>query len=82
MKVLVHRLLLIGFAFFPLIVAAVAQDIAPPIPQKLVVHSNVLNEDRVIWVRAPHGYETGRQRFPVLYITDAPGPIKDRRSGA
>jgi hypothetical protein len=28
-----------------LAVAVAAQDMAPPIPQKLVVHSNVLNED-------------------------------------
>ena len=35
---------------------AATQHIAPPAPQQLMVHSNVLNEDRVVWVRTPHGY--------------------------
>jgi hypothetical protein len=30
-------------------IASLAQIVAPPVPQRLVVHSNVLNEDRVIW---------------------------------
>jgi predicted alpha/beta superfamily hydrolase len=77
MKLLARRLLLATFAFFIFNIAAAAQDIAPPIPQKLVVHSNILNEDRVIWVRTPKGYDHGEDRFPVLYITDAPGPVNE-----
>jgi predicted alpha/beta superfamily hydrolase len=61
----------------PLIVAAAAQDIAPPIPQKVVLHSNVLNEDRTIWVRTPHDYDLGKNPFPVLYLTDGPGHINE-----
>jgi hypothetical protein len=57
--------------------AASAQDIAPPIPQKLVVHSNLLNEDRTIWVRTPHGYESGKDPLPVLYLTDGDGHINE-----
>jgi hypothetical protein len=34
-------------------IAALAQDIAPPAPQRLTVHSKILNEDRVVWVRMP-----------------------------
>jgi len=60
-----------------LIVPAVAQDIAPPIPEKLVVHSNILNEDRVIWMRTPHGYESGKDRLPVVYLTDGPSQINE-----
>jgi len=60
-----------------LIVAATAQDIAPPIPQKLIVHSTVLNEDRTIWVRTAHGYDPGKDPLPVLYLTDGPGHINE-----
>jgi predicted alpha/beta superfamily hydrolase len=71
-------LLIISLLIVPLLIsAAVAQDIAPPIPQKLVVHSNILNEDRVIWVRTPHGYESGKDPLPVLYLTDGPGHINE-----
>jgi predicted alpha/beta superfamily hydrolase len=56
---------------------ASAQDIAPPVPQKRTLHSSVLNEDRVIWVRTPHGYDQGTDRFPVLYLTDGPGHINE-----
>jgi predicted alpha/beta superfamily hydrolase len=56
---------------------AAAQDLTPPAPQKLVVHSNVLNEDRVIWVRTPRGYDQGKDPLPVLYLTDGPGHINE-----
>src|SRR5579864_4177731 len=77
MKRVVRRLLLAGFALFILTIAAVGQDIAPPIPQKLTVHSNVLNEDRVVWVRTPHGYDLGKDQLPVLYLTDGDGHINE-----
>jgi uncharacterized protein len=77
MKLLTRRFLLVGFAFSILTIAAAAQDIAPPIPQKLVVHSNILNEDRVIWVRMPHGYESGKGPLPVLYLTDGDDHINE-----
>jgi predicted alpha/beta superfamily hydrolase len=76
MKVLVRRLLFAAFVLSVLAVAS-AQDIAPPIPQKLVVHSNILNEDRVVWVRTPHGYELVKDPLPVLYLTDGPGHINE-----
>lgn len=50
--------------------ASLAQDVAPPVPQRLVVHSNVLNEDRVIWVRMPAVAQGKQERYPVLYMTD------------
>ncbi|HKF21142.1 MAG TPA: alpha/beta hydrolase-fold protein [Candidatus Angelobacter sp.] len=50
--------------------ASVAQDLAPPAPQRLVVHSNVLNEDRVIWVRMPAASQGKKESYPVLYLTD------------
>ena len=77
MKSLARRLLFAGFACFILTIAAAGQDIAPPIPQNLVLHSNILNEDRVSWVRTPHGYESGKDPLPVLYLTDGDGHINE-----
>lgn len=57
--------------------AAKTQDLAPPIPQKVVIHSAVLNEDRIIWVRTPKGYDQSKDRYPVLYLTDGPGHINE-----
>ena len=77
MKLIQRRFLFAAFLLFTLTIAAVAQDIAPPIPQKLVVHSNILNEDRVMWVRTPRGYALGKDPFPVLYLTDGDGHINE-----
>ena len=52
-----------------------AQDIAPPVPQKLTLHSNILNEDRVVWIRTPQNYEKTKGPFPVLYLADGPSHI-------
>ena len=54
-------------------VSAAAQDLAPPAPQRLVVHSSVLNEDRVIWVRIPRAYEHDKAAYPVVYLMDETG---------
>jgi predicted alpha/beta superfamily hydrolase len=51
-------------------IASFAQDVAPPTPQRLVVHSNVLKEDRVIWVRMPAAAQGSKESYPVLYMTD------------
>lgn len=77
MKGFVCRFLSATFAISVLSIPLAAQDIAPPIPQKLVVHSNLLNEDRVIWVRTPHGYESGKNPLPVLYLTDGDAHINE-----
>ena len=59
---------LLAFCLFSIHLAA--QDIAPP--QKLTIHSNILNEDRVVWVRTPQNYEKTQGPFPVLYLADGP----------
>jgi hypothetical protein len=51
--------------------AALAQELDPPVPQSLTVHSNILNEDRKVWVRLPVSLPGSDNRHPVLYITDA-----------
>ena len=57
--------------------ATLAQDVAPPIPQHLSIHSKVLNEDRDIWVRTPSGYQASKDVYPVLYQTDAPQHVNE-----
>ena len=64
---------LLAFCLFSIHLAA--QNIAPPIPQKLTIHSNILNEDRVVWVRTPPNYEKTKESFPVLYLVDGPTHI-------
>lgn len=59
------------------IAPAAAQDIAPPIPQRLSIHSKILNEDREVWVRTPPGYQAGKDAYPVLYQTDAPAQVNE-----
>src|SRR5579863_1754390 len=77
MKPAPRRLLLLIFTINLLLIGVAAQDLAPPAPQKLTLHSNVLNEDRVIWVRTPHGYDQGKGVYPVLYLTDGPAHINE-----
>ena len=69
--------LLLSLAIILISIAASAQDIAPPIPQKLTIHSNILNEDRIIWVRTPKVYDQGKDVYPVLYLADGPAHINE-----
>lgn len=64
---------LVAFCFFSICLAA--QNLAPPIPQKLTIHSNILNEDRIVWVRTPDNYDKTKAPFPVLYLVDGPTHI-------
>jgi hypothetical protein len=69
-----------GFLFAGILLlalSAAAQDLAPPAPQRLVVHSSILNEDRVIWVRTPRAYEHDKAAYPVLYLMDGPAHINE-----
>ena len=69
-----------GFFFVGILwmsVSAGAQDLTPPAPQRLVMHSSVLNEDRVIWVRTPRAYEHDKAAYPVLYLMDGPAHINE-----
>ncbi len=54
-----------------------AQDLAPPVPQRLVVHSSILSEERTIWVRAPRAYDRDKAPYPVLYLMDGPAHINE-----
>ena len=72
-----YRLVLLAVGLFSLSLAADAQDISPPVPQRLTLHSAVLNEDRTIWVRTPRGYDQGTTAYSVLYLMDGPGHINE-----
>ncbi|HLJ85301.1 MAG TPA: alpha/beta hydrolase-fold protein [Candidatus Angelobacter sp.] len=69
------------FCFFLLvgIASAVcsAQSIAPPSPQRVVIHSNILSEDRVIWVRMPAASQASKASYPVLYMTDGGSNVNE-----
>ncbi len=39
---------------------------------KKTIHSNILNEDREIWIYAPNSNATNNSKLPVMYILDGP----------
>lgn len=55
--------------------SAFAQGPQIPGVSTLTLKSSVLGEDRVILVRTPTGYETNKQSYPVLYMTDGDAHI-------
>ena len=50
--------------------SALGQAPPPPGVTALKINSAVLGEERTILVRVPAAYETNKQRYPVLYMTD------------
>ena len=62
--------LLSGLAVLLMLSSAATAQPAPGAVKRFVIHSNVLNEDRVILVRTPPGYEANKVSYPVLYMTD------------
>lgn len=53
---------------------SVAQDSSSAIiiGQRVKLHSNVLNEDRALWIYYPDTTLTSSGRYPVLYLLDGP----------
>jgi len=37
---------------------------------KKTIHSEVLNEDRILWINLPTGYTESEQLYPVIYLLD------------
>jgi len=54
-----------------------AQELALPAPERLELHSKVLNENRTLWVRLPPDYHQSKAVYPVLYQTDAPWHVNE-----
>jgi predicted alpha/beta superfamily hydrolase len=63
-----------------LLLTSVAASAQAPIlyeaPERLVVKSQVLGEERVVLVRTPAAYARSTERFPVLYMTDGDAHIQ------
>lgn len=58
--------------------SSLAQELAPPVPERLVLHSKILNEDRVIWVRMPAAARPEmKENFAVLYLIDGGSNINE-----
>jgi predicted alpha/beta superfamily hydrolase len=56
-----------------LLILAASGGFAQELVERLTLKSQVLNnEERVVYVRAPPGYQANGERYPVLYLTDAP----------
>jgi len=58
-------------------IVAVGQNLAPPAPERITIHSNVLNEDRPILVRMPAAAQGKKNKYPVLYLADGDGHINE-----
>jgi predicted alpha/beta superfamily hydrolase len=54
--------------------AAIAQPNTGTV-KRLAIKSAVLGEERIILVRTPVGYETNKESYPVLYMTDGDAHI-------
>src|ERR1043165_549524 len=74
------RRLLCGLAV--LLTIATATFAQPPTGtvKRLVLHSAVLGEDRLVIVRTPVGYESNKVSYPVLYMTDGDAHINHTAS--
>lgn len=62
--------LLSAFALLLMISAAVIAQPATGTVKRFSLKSTVLGEDRIVLVRTPAGYETNKESYPVLYMTD------------
>ena len=62
--------LLSAFALLLMISAAVIAQPATGTVKRFSLKSTVLGEDRIVLVRTPVGYETNKESYPVLYMTD------------
>jgi predicted alpha/beta superfamily hydrolase len=58
-------------------IVSLAQNSALQATERIVIHSNVLNEDRPILVRLPAGAQAGKVKYPVLYMTDGDGHMEE-----
>ena len=62
--------LLCGLAVLLMIATAAVAQPATGTVKRLVLHSAVLGEDRLVLIRTPAGYETNKVSYPVLYMSD------------
>jgi predicted alpha/beta superfamily hydrolase len=67
--------LLFGLAVLLTISSVVFAQPAQGTLKKFAIKSAVLNEERIILVRTPVGYERNKEKYPVLYMTDGDAHI-------
>ena len=59
------------FAFVVNVNQSIAQDDDNiVIGKRVTLHSDVLGEDRVLWIYTPDGYETSTNKYPVMFVLD------------
>jgi hypothetical protein len=67
-------------AVLAVLLTSVAASAQAPIlydaPERIVIKSQVLGEERTVLVRTPTGYARSSERFPVLYMTDGDAHIQ------
>src|SRR5579884_4180213 len=67
-----HCLLLLCVVFPALNICLHAQTNGEPvvIGKKIQIHSTIFNQDRILLIATPAGYDEGTERYPVLYVLD------------
>jgi predicted alpha/beta superfamily hydrolase len=67
--------LIIGISFLlsPTTTKAQSNDESVVIGEKLKFYSDVMEEEREIWVYKPDDYRSSEDSFPVIYLLDGPG---------
>jgi len=68
---------LLIYVCFASVASRAQNNLAPPVPERFTLHSNVLNEDRAILVRMPAAAQGKKDRYPVLYLADGDGHINE-----
>lgn len=73
---LLNLFLLLSLVLLASVAASAQAPIVYDAPERLVIKSQVLGEERVILIRTPAGYARGSEKFPVLYMTDGDAHIQ------
>jgi hypothetical protein len=71
-RLLLRLLCLATASFFVIAGPLRAQVNSEPvvIGQKIRIHSRILDEERILLIKTPAGYNEGAERYPVLYLLD------------
>jgi predicted alpha/beta superfamily hydrolase len=72
------------FAAVWLVLVCAARGTADPAPcgESFPLHSNILGEERTVFISVPVSYAQGTQKYPVLYLTDAQWQFDQSRTSA
>ena len=70
-----HLILFVAFIFGPAMwIPGLAQEGGPiVIGQRVKWHSNIMNEDRMLWIYTPDTSLASSTRYPVIYLLDGDG---------